>query len=114
VHPGIIQTELTRYMDPAHVQGLREQIDNQLKAEGRGPLVWKTVPQGAASSVWAGVVAPAEEIGGKYCENCHVGQLVPDEITLSPGSEGVRGYALDPANAAALWKKSEEMVGESF
>jgi hypothetical protein len=77
-------------------------------------LVWKTVPQGAASSVWAGVVAPAEEIGGKYCENCHVGQLVPDEITLSPGSEGVRGYALDPANAAALWKKSEEMVGESF
>ena len=29
-------------------------------------------------------------------------------------SEGVRGYAVDPANAAALWKKSEEMVGETF
>src|SRR6202007_2179014 len=65
VHPGIIQTELTRYMDPAHLEGLREQIDKQLKAEGRDPLVWKTVPQGAATSVWAGVVAPAEEIGGK-------------------------------------------------
>jgi NAD(P)-dependent dehydrogenase (short-subunit alcohol dehydrogenase family) len=114
VHPGIIQTELTRYMDPAHLEGLREQIDKQLKAEGRGPLVWKTVPQGAATSVWAGVVAPAEEIGGKYCENCHVGQLVADDITLGPGSEGVRGYALDSGNAAALWKKSEEMVGESF
>jgi NAD(P)-dependent dehydrogenase (short-subunit alcohol dehydrogenase family) len=114
VHPGIIQTELTRYMDPAHLEGLREQIDKQLKAEGRGPLVWKTVPQGAATSVWAGVVAPAEEIGGKYCENCHVGQLVADEVTLGPGSEGVRGYALDSGNAAALWKKSEEMVGESF
>jgi NAD(P)-dependent dehydrogenase (short-subunit alcohol dehydrogenase family) len=114
VHPGIIHTELTRYMDPAHLQGLREQIDSQLKAEGRGPLVWKTVPQGAATSVWAGVVAHAEEIGGKYCENCQVGQLVPDEITLGPGSEGVRGYALDSANAAALWKKSEQMVGESF
>jgi hypothetical protein len=114
VHPGIIQTELTRYMDPAHLEGLREQIDKQLKAEGRDPLVWKTVPQGAATSVWAGVVAPAEEIGGKYCENCHVGELVADEITLGPGSEGVRGYALDSGNAAALWKKSEEMVGESF
>jgi NAD(P)-dependent dehydrogenase (short-subunit alcohol dehydrogenase family) len=114
VHPGVIQTELTRYMDPNHLQGLREQIDSQLKAEGRGPLVWKTVPQGAATSVWAGAVAPAEEIGGKYCENCQVGQLVPDEITLGPGSEGVRGYALDSANAAALWKKSEQMVGESF
>jgi NAD(P)-dependent dehydrogenase (short-subunit alcohol dehydrogenase family) len=114
VHPGIIHTELTRYMDPAHLEGLREQIDNQLKAESRGPLVWKTVPQGAATSVWTGVVAPAEEIGGKYCENCHVGELVADEITLGPGSEGVRGYALDSNNAAALWKKSEEMVGESF
>jgi hypothetical protein len=28
--------------------------------------------------------------------------------------EGVRGYALDPENAKALWKKSEEMVGERF
>jgi NAD(P)-dependent dehydrogenase (short-subunit alcohol dehydrogenase family) len=114
VHPGVIQTELTRYMDPNHLQGLREQIDSQLKAEGRGPLVWKTVPQGAATSVWAGAVAPAEEIGGKYCENCHIGEIISDEITLSPGSEGVRGYALDSANAAGLWKKSEEMVGESF
>jgi len=26
----------------------------------------------------------------------------------------VRAYALDPTNAEALWKKSEEMVGESF
>jgi len=114
VHPGIIQTELTRYMEPAHLQGLREQIDKQLAEEGRGPLSWKTVPQGAATSVWAGVVAPANEIGGKYCENCHVSQVVPDEIVFNPVSEGVRGYALDSTNAAALWKKSEEMVGESF
>jgi len=26
----------------------------------------------------------------------------------------VRGYALDPENAKALWKKSEEMIGEVF
>jgi len=29
-------------------------------------------------------------------------------------AEGVRGYALDPNNAEALWRKSEELVGESF
>jgi NAD(P)-dependent dehydrogenase (short-subunit alcohol dehydrogenase family) len=114
VHPGVIQTELTRYMDPAHLEGLREQINKQLVEEGRGPLVWKTIPQGAATSVWAGVVASADEIGGKYCENCHVSEVVPDEVVFNPISEGVRGYALDSANAAALWKKSEEMVGESF
>jgi len=78
------------------------------------PFQWKTIPQGAATSVWAGVVASADEIGGRYCENCHVGNVVPDEVTISAISEGVRGYALDPKNAEALWKKSEELVGESF
>ena len=68
----------------------------------------------AATSVWAGVVASADEIGGRYCENCHVGQIVPDDVTITAISEGVRGYALDAKNAEALWKKSEELVGESF
>ena len=36
------------------------------------------------------------------------------QVVISAISEGVRGYALDPANAAALWKKSEQLVGESF
>jgi hypothetical protein len=66
---------------------------------------WKTIPQGAATSVWAAVVAPADQIGGRYCENCHVGQIVPDHVTITAISEGVRGYALDTSNAEALWKK---------
>ena len=44
----------------------------------------------------------------------HVGNIVPDEVTITAVSEGVRAYALDPTNAEALWKKSEELVGESF
>src|SRR5580704_11098126 len=114
VHPGVIQTELGRYMDPSLLQNLIQQIDKQLTAEGKGPFQWKTIPQGAATSVWAGVVAPADGIGGQYCENCHVGQIAPDHVTITGASEGVRGYALDPKNAEALWKKSEEMVGERF
>jgi len=35
-------------------------------------------------------------------------------VTITGVSEGVRGYALDPRAAEALWKKSEEMVGEKF
>lgn len=114
VHPGGIQTELARHIDSSHIQGMIDQIDKQLAAEGKGPFQWKTIPQGAATSVWAGVVAGANEIGGRYCENCHVGHIVPDDVPISAISEGVRGYALDPKNAEALWKKSEEMVGESF
>ena len=91
-----------------------KQMSDQLAAEGKGPFAWKTIPQGAATSVWAGVVAPSDEIGGRYCENCHVGEIVPESVTISGVSEGVRAYALDPQKAEALWKRSEEMVGESF
>jgi NAD(P)-dependent dehydrogenase (short-subunit alcohol dehydrogenase family) len=114
VHPGGIQTELGRHIDPSRIQGILDQLNQQLATEGKAPFRWKTVAQGAATSVWAGFVAPADEIGGRYCENCHVGNVVPDDVTISAISEGVRGYALDPKNAEALWKKSEELVGESF
>jgi NAD(P)-dependent dehydrogenase (short-subunit alcohol dehydrogenase family) len=114
VHPGGIQTELARYLDASRMQKIVEQINQQLAAEGKPAFKFKTVPQGAATSVWAAVVAPADEIGSRYCENCHVGQIVPDHVTITAISEGVRGYAFDAENAEALWKKSEEMVGESF
>jgi NAD(P)-dependent dehydrogenase (short-subunit alcohol dehydrogenase family) len=114
VHPGGIHTELARHLDPARFQSSIEQINQQLAKEGKPPFQWKTIAQGAATSVWAGVVAPADEIGGQYCENCHVGQVVADDVIITVASEGVRGYALDSTNAEALWKKSEEMVGESF
>lgn len=114
VHPGVIETELGRHMEPGQLHSLIDRMNEQLKAEGKGPFQWKTIPQGAATSVWAAVVAPAEEVGAQYCENCHVGQIVPDNVTITGVSEGARGYALDPKNADALWKKSEEMVGEAF
>src|ERR1700729_4377894 len=114
VHPGGIQTELGRHMGHEQLEAIVDQINKQEAAQGKGPFQWKTIPQGAATSVWAGVVAPADEIGGRYCENCHVGNIVADNVTISAVSEGVRAYALDPATAQALWQKSEEMVGESF
>ena len=114
VHPGGIHTELGRYMDQSRFQEMIDQINERNAAEGKPPFQLKTIPQGAATSVWAAVVADADEIGGRYCENCHVAHIVSDEVTLTVDSEGVRGYALDPSNAEALWKKSEELVGESF
>jgi hypothetical protein len=60
--------------------------------------------------VWAGCVADADTIGGRYCEDCHVA-----EVTTTPGLRGgAQPYALDPQRAQALWQKSEEMVGEQF
>lgn len=108
VHPGVIRTELGRHMGPDSMEKMEEQIkkiDPTFKA--------KSVEQGAATSIWAGVVAPPEAIGGKYCEDCHVAETV--DAGADPNIRGgVRKYAVDPDNAKALWKKSEEMVGETF
>jgi NAD(P)-dependent dehydrogenase (short-subunit alcohol dehydrogenase family) len=113
VHPGGIQTELGRYQDPSRIEKMIDQINRQRAAQGKGPFQWKTIPQGAATSVWAAVVASADDIGGRYCEDCHVAHIVPDDLSVGI-NESVRRYALDPNNAEALWKKSEEMVRESF
>ena len=114
VHPGGILTELGRHLDPSSIPAMIDQMNRDLAAEGKPPFQFKTIPQGAATSVWAGVVAAADEVGGRYCENCHVGVIVPDDRKISANSEGVRGYALDPGRAKALWTKSEQMVGERF
>jgi NAD(P)-dependent dehydrogenase (short-subunit alcohol dehydrogenase family) len=114
VHPGGIMTELARHMPDGAMEAWIQQIQEQRTAAGEPPFEFKSIPQGAATSVWAGVVASADEVGGKYCEDCQVAELIPADSQVSAISRGVRGYALDPENAKALWKKSEELVGETF
>jgi NAD(P)-dependent dehydrogenase (short-subunit alcohol dehydrogenase family) len=108
VHPGGIQTELGRYMTDEVRDAL---IANIAASQPEGfTFEWKTIPQGAATSVWAAIVAPADAVAAQFCEDCHVAELMDD-----PGFRGgVRSYALDGENAKALWAKSEEMVGERF
>jgi NAD(P)-dependent dehydrogenase (short-subunit alcohol dehydrogenase family) len=109
VHPGGIQTELGRYMTPEVREALIANI-NASQPPGAPAFSWKTIPQGAATSVWAGVVADANAVGGQFCEDCHVAEIVDDPNFRG----GVRSYALDADHAKALWAKSEEMVGERF
>jgi len=107
VHPGGIQTELGRYMTAEVRETLIASI-NANQPQGAPAFSYKSIPQGAATSVWAGVVAPADAVAAHFCEDCHVAEIVDD-----PGLRaGVRAYALDPEHAKALWAKSEEMVGE--
>jgi len=101
VHPGAIMTETVQEM----VAGLGDAKDAAVAAYD-----WKTVPQGAATAVWAGLVASADDIGGRYCEDCHVAPVDDDPNSRT----GVRSYAVNPENAHALWVKSEKMVGERF
>jgi NAD(P)-dependent dehydrogenase (short-subunit alcohol dehydrogenase family) len=109
VHPGAIQTELGRHMTPELIAQMMGSM-NQGRPAGAPPFEFKTIPQGAATSVWAGFVASADVVGGLYCEDCHVAEPNRDPAVR----EGVRAYALDPTRAKALWALSEKLVGETF
>jgi NAD(P)-dependent dehydrogenase (short-subunit alcohol dehydrogenase family) len=110
VHPGGIHTELSRHIGDEGIKQLIERVNAQTRAAGEPDFKFKTIPQGAATSVWAGAVAAADEIGGRYCEDCHVAEIEPNPAKRA----GVKPYALNPETAKALWAKSEEMVGERF
>jgi NAD(P)-dependent dehydrogenase (short-subunit alcohol dehydrogenase family) len=110
VHPGGIRTELSRHMTEEALDALIKSLDETQRAAGLPPFAYKSIPQGAATSVWAAVVADADAVGAHYCEDCHVAEIQTGEGLRG----GVQPYALDPDNAKALWAKSEEMVGETF
>lgn len=112
VHPGGIRTELTRHLGDGAFEAMIDKVNKELAAQGKSPFELKSIPQGAATSLWAGFVAAADEVGGRYCHNCRVATVT--ENPASRISEDVCAYALDAERAKALWIKSEEMIGEHF
>lgn len=110
VHPGAIQTELQRHYSKDVDEAFIKQINEANAKQGLPPFQWKSIPQGAATSVWAGVVAPVATVGGLYCEDCHLADVNDSEGVTN----GVRSYALDTRKAQALWEKLQELVKETF
>jgi NAD(P)-dependent dehydrogenase (short-subunit alcohol dehydrogenase family) len=103
VHPGEIMTDLGRHLTRQTLALMTERV-------GPREMVFKPVEAGAATSVWAGVVADPDAVGGHYCEDCRV-----SDVTTDPASTtGAFAYALDPARAKELWALSERLVGKKF
>ena len=104
VHPGGIQTELGRHMDENDLKDLMD------LRKGRSPMVFKQVPQGAATTVWAATAPELDGHGGLYCEDCGVAETIEDPSM----DQGIMSWALDEEAAERLWALSEEWSGETF
>lgn len=109
VHPGSIGgTELAR-------EASLELFQQMGFCDAQGNLLpevaatLKTIPQGAATTVWCATSPLLDKLGGVYCEDADV--AVPASNT-SVG--GVQLYSLDETSAKRLWKWSEEMTGIEF
>ncbi len=108
VMPGNSFTALPRHLSQEALQGLFETVGKARAEAGLPPPELKEIPQAAATSVWAAVVADKDEIGGRYLEDCAV---APIDDTPNPFADGVKSYALDADRAKQLWAKSEGLIG---
>ncbi|MCF0072765.1 SDR family NAD(P)-dependent oxidoreductase [Dyadobacter sp. CY261] len=71
----------------------------------------KTIPQGAATTVWCATSPMLGNIGGVYCEDADVAEL---SLGSEGGQHGVKPYSLDEINAKNLWRWSEQITGITF
>jgi NAD(P)-dependent dehydrogenase (short-subunit alcohol dehydrogenase family) len=106
VHPGGILTDLVRYMtdDELKAWGITRE-GGVLNAPSSG---FKSLAQGAATTMWCALSRQLAGKGGVYCEDCDVAELVSND---SPLFSGVRRWAVDPSTAKALWDLSEQLTG---
>ncbi len=115
IHPGVIKTELARYIDPGRIEKLIQQINENLKAEGKGPFQWKISRARRRDFRLGCGYGRCRRSRREVLRELPRRKPMRRQIeNIAAVSEGVRAYALDPANADALWKKSEELVGETF
>jgi NAD(P)-dependent dehydrogenase (short-subunit alcohol dehydrogenase family) len=98
VMPGGIRTELQRHQSGAEWEEIDRNYD------------WKTVQEGAATSVFVATSPILNGIGGRYFEDCQEAAVVTTEVGHAT-QKGVAAYALNPQVAARLWQVSLDLLG---
>ena len=97
LHPGaILDTDLARHYDPAELVAVVE------RARRIGSF--KTIAQGAATTIFCATSPLLADRGGVYCENCDIAPVTTEADT------GVRPYAIDPELAKRLWTWTERAL----
>ena len=73
-----------------------------------GMFTYKTIEQGAATSVLVATSPLLVSVGGRYFEDCNEAGL------NEPGSRrGVAAYALDASDAALIWQVSVDTLASA-
>ena len=103
VNPGGIATGLQRNFSPAQRQSLDA-------AAAAGVFTYKTVQQGAATTIVAAVTPEFAHTGGHYLDDGQEAYTVPNDALLADHPHGVKQWALDPSAAEHLWTVSTDLV----
>ena len=106
VHPGGIFTPLQRHLGNAEMAEFGW-TDTDGRPSPVAEKLFKTTTQGCATSLWAATHSLLDNIGGVYCEDCNVSDVVPDE---SNAFTGVRQWAIDSETAQRSWTETEALI----
>ncbi|KAJ7495096.1 NAD-P-binding protein [Mycena latifolia] len=101
LHPGLIYTN--GIQKPDGLEALKAY--GVLDAEGRPDTTvyqWKSIPEGAATTVVAAFDPSLSDKPGAYLDDC------------KDATDKIAPHSSDPANAARLWEATEKVVGQSF
>jgi NAD(P)-dependent dehydrogenase (short-subunit alcohol dehydrogenase family) len=116
LHPGSIAgTELARDADMELFKQMGF-FDDQGNMRPEILAGLKTIPQGAATTIWCATSPLLNDIGGVYCEDADIAELDLGNFGKDNGlgTRGVQLYSLDEASAKKLWDLSEKMTGVAF
>ena len=107
VHPGAIRTSLGRHLDDELMNQAIERGKQRAAAhpEASTGRRFKTVPQGAATEVWAATAPEIGEYHGGYLADCG-----PGVLGANPGENGMRPWITDVGTAEQLWDLSERLL----
>jgi NAD(P)-dependent dehydrogenase (short-subunit alcohol dehydrogenase family) len=98
VHPGMILTDLGRHLTADDLAALEKMGES---APGGALPPFKSIPQGAATTLWAATAPDLVDHGGSYLADCAV-------------SSDHAPWAVDHDAARRLWSLSEDLIGERF
>jgi NAD(P)-dependent dehydrogenase (short-subunit alcohol dehydrogenase family) len=115
VHPGSILTDLIRHMTDEELSGYGISREDRRGSIPAGKSVaeggdFKTLEQGAATSVWCATSPQLAGMGGVYCQDVEVAEVQSDSASV----RGVLPGAIDSEAAKRLWILSEELTGVKF
>ncbi|MER7672446.1 SDR family NAD(P)-dependent oxidoreductase [Kitasatospora sp. NPDC096128] len=103
VNPGGVATGLQRNFTARQKQSLAA-------AEAAGVFTYKTLQQGAATTMVAAVAPQFAHSGGHYLDDCQEAYTVPNDADLAQHPHGVKEWALDPVLAERLWAVSTGLL----
>lgn len=112
VHPGLVpDTDLARDLKEGEKPVVAKRLENGQPVSSDKNKIFKTIQQGAATTIWCATSKQLNGMGGLYCADVDIAEPVPAD---SQNLAGVAPWAIDADLAERLWQLSENLTGVTF